>query len=80
VPERGEGVWNYGFMGSGFSAVEKRAVGGWRVDVPMVSTLFILLLRLIADFFYTEVLRRSASAVAFPEFCRAGGYLGGSGG
>jgi pre-mRNA-processing factor 8 len=51
VPERGEGVWNYGFMGSGFSAVEKRAVGGWRVDVPMVSTLFILLLRLIADFF-----------------------------
>lgn len=35
VPERGEGVWNYGFMGSGFSAVEKRAVGGWRVDVPM---------------------------------------------
>jgi pre-mRNA-processing factor 8 len=80
VPERGEGVWNYGFMGSGFSAVEKRAVGGWRVDVPMVSTLFILLLRLIADFFYAEVLRRSASAVAFPEFCRAGGYLGGSGG
>jgi len=35
VPERGEGVWNYGFMGSGFSGVEKRAVGGWRVDVPM---------------------------------------------
>jgi pre-mRNA-processing factor 8 len=53
VPQRGEGVWNYGFMGSGFGAVEKRAVGGWRVDVPMVSRLpsmfFVRFKRMVAN-------------------------------
>jgi pre-mRNA-processing factor 8 len=36
VPEAGEGRWNYGFLGSQFSGMEKKEQ--WvRVDVPMVS-------------------------------------------
>ena len=89
VPEGG--VWNYSFMGSAFSSVEKKPVH-CKVDVPLVSRyLFVLSFSLppqslppsFAMPFKISVLirllallRRRAPSAAFPELCRAGGHLG----
>ena len=88
VPEAG--VWNYSFMGSSFGSVEKKAVFV-KIDTPMVCKPLFLFSLSITCFFLAKIhkanflcvvhvvlLRRPASPIAFSEFCRVGGYLGGS--
>lgn len=76
VPEGN--LWNYSFMGSSFGSVEKKGVFV-KMDTPLVSyrrsfpnhkpePLLIIAIVFLCG---------SASTLAFPKFCGAGGYLGG---
>jgi pre-mRNA-processing factor 8 len=77
VPENN--IWNFSFMGSAFSSVEKKAVHV-KIDTPLVSLLqpgylafLCIAMRLMKQL---ALLQRAAPPTAFPEFRRAGGYLG----